>query len=382
MVTRAGADARVAVLLAVQAYPEVQRQLRAAPDEAATALAVERLLFDIDEALGDDDAPAVVALRELRAAGWPEASGKELALRIAAGFGRTARPPSTSQAFSLALAGALAGMVDGDGDVADALRFLQLPVDERLRGRPLLMRERASVATVAAVWCTLTGAGDALGEAAARVAAEARGELAALGDEAYARYLELVERWAAAGDGEQQRAVLDDLGDLEVSPVQDGAWLPGSAALVLGAPPGAEVDRARFVQLRAVTGVGGDPLTLVPLAVAGVVRGAPSARAMVDYLRRSVQDGRARNLLAVAEIAGGASPAAAAARARQVLASEDWSAAEARELAGGVWLRFQLKWDLAFNSRGPKFSCRLRCEPILLPKLEAATELRALARRR
>ncbi|MGC6487952.1 MAG: hypothetical protein ACON4Z_09930, partial [Planctomycetota bacterium] len=94
------------------------------------------------------------------------------------------------------------------------------------------------------------------------------------------------------------------------------------------------------------------------------------------------QDGRARNLLAVAEIAGGASPAAAAARARQVLASEDWSAAEARELAGGVWLRFQLKWDLAFNSRGPKFSCRLRCEPILLPKLEAATELRALARRR
>jgi len=377
-----GRDARVAVLLAALAFPDVQRRLQAAPEDVETVLAVERLLEELDEALGSEETPAVAALRELRAAGWPQASGKELALRIAARFGGARRPPATSQGFSMALTGALAGMVDGDGDVAGALRFLELPVVDALRQRPLLMRERASVATVAAVWCVITDADDEQRQAAERVAARARAELSALGDDAHARYLELAQRWAAAADADAQRAVLDQLGALEVSPVQFDAWLPGSAALVLGAPPDAGVDRARFVQLRAVTGADRDPLTLVPLAVTGMVRAPESSRSMVDYLRRSVQDGRARNLLAVAEIAGGASPAKAAARARQVLASEDWSESEARELTHGVWLRFQVEWDLSFNRRGPRFACRLRSEPVLLPKLEVAEDLRRLARRR
>ena len=60
-------------------------------------------------------------------------------MRIAASFGATESAPTTSQGYSMALAGALAGMVDGDGDVDAALRFLSLPVGAPLQQRPLLM---------------------------------------------------------------------------------------------------------------------------------------------------------------------------------------------------------------------------------------------------
>ena len=374
-----GADARVGVLLAVLAWPDVQRQLLEAPGEVETEVALERLLTQLDEAVGGDPSPAAAALRELRSAGWPEASGKELAVRIAASFGATESAPTTSQGYSMALAGALAGMVDGDGDVDAALRFLSLPVGAPLQQRPLLMRQRASVATIAVIWSLLTDADAGLLERSRALAEQARRDLAALGDVTWPGYLALLERWVAADDEAEQQAVREALTALPVSFAQHGAWLPGSAAMVFGA---GGVDREGFVNLRAATGRGRDPLALVPLAVAGAVTDPASARSMLDYLRSSVKDGRARNLLAVAEVAGGASEAVAAARARSVLASEDWSEGEARELAHGVWMRFQLDWDLGYTRRGPVFTCRLQCEPTLLPKLEVATELRRFARRR
>jgi hypothetical protein len=374
-----GADARVGVLLAVLAWPQVQRRLLEAPGEVETELAVERLLGELDEAVAGDPSPAAAALRELRGAGWPEASGKELAVRIAARFGASERAPATSQGYSLALAGVLAGMVDGAGDVDTALRFLSLPFGAALQQRPLLMRQRASVATIAVIWGVMTGGNDDLLARSRALAVQARRDLADLGGETYAGYLGLLERWVAADAAAEQRAVREALAALPVSIVQHGAWLPGSAALVFGA---GGVDRDGFVNLRAATGRGRDPMALVPLAVALAASDHASARSMLDYLRSSVKDGRARNLLAVAEIAGGAPEAVAAARARSVLASEDWSESEARELAHGVWMRFQLDWDLGYTSRGPVFTCRLQCEPTLLPKLEVATELRRFARRR
>lgn len=273
----------------------------------------------------------------------------------------------------------LAGMVDGAGDVDTALRFLALPVGAALQQRPLLMRQRASVATIAVIWGVMTDGDEDLLARSRALAVQARRDLAELGDETYAGYLELLERWVAADAGAEQRAVREALAALPVSVVQHGVWLPGSAALVFGA---GGVDRDGFVNLRAATGRGRDPMALVPLAVALAASDHASARSMLDYLRSSVKDSRARNLLAVAEIAGGASEAVAAARARSVLASEDWSESEARELAHGVWMRFQLDWDLGYTRRGPVFTCRLQCEPTLLPKLEVATELRRFARRR
>ena len=61
-----GADARVGVLLAVLAWPQVQRRLLEAPGEVETELAVERLLGELDEAVAGDPSPAAAALRELR----------------------------------------------------------------------------------------------------------------------------------------------------------------------------------------------------------------------------------------------------------------------------------------------------------------------------
>ena len=98
--------------------------------------------------------------------------------------------------------------------------------------------------------------------------------------------------------------------------------------------------------------------------------------------RHHGRDGRARNLLAVAEIEGGVGPAVAAASARQVLASEDWSETEARELAHGFWLRYQIEWNLGFAVSGPQFECSLTCEPVVLPKIGVATRLKQLARKR
>ena len=377
-----GAGPGVAALLSAIAFPELGRRLEAAPDDVQTHLDVEALLSTIDELLADSSEPAAVALRELRGAGWPQTRGRELAQRVAERFVDGDRAPSSPQAYALALTGVLSGMSAGAQGRLEARRFLALAIDERLRSRPLLMRQRAVAATVASLWTALDGEPEGARREAAARAAAARAHSATLGDGAFAAYLNLVERWALAKTQEQREEVARGLRALEVSPVQDGAWWVGSAALVMGRPQSEPVDQRAFLQLRRATGGSLDPLTLVPLAVADMVRAPAATRRMVEYLRTTVRDGRARNLLAVAEIEGGCSPAVAAARARQVLASEDWSETEARALANGFWLRYQIEWNLGFAISGPQFKCSLSCEPIVLPKLTAATQLKQFARRR
>lgn len=377
-----GAGPGVAALLSAITFPELGRRLAEAPDEVQTQLEVEGLLSTIDELLAGSSEPAAIALRELRSAGWPRTGGRELAQRLAERFVEGDRAPSSPQAYALALAGVLSGMSAGAQGRLEARRFLALAIDERLRSRPLLMRQRAVAATVTSLWTAFDGEPEGVRREAAARAAAARAHSATLGDGAFAAYLELVERWALVKTQEQREEVARGFRALDASPVQAGAWWVGSAALVMGRPAGEPVDQRAFLQLRRATGGSLDPLTLVPLAVADMVRAPAATERMVEYLRKTVRDGRARNLLAVAEIQGGASPAVAAARARQVLASEDWSETEARELANGFWLRYQIEWNLGFAMSGPQFKCSLSCEPIVLPKLTAATKLKQFARRR
>lgn len=377
-----GAGPGVAALLSAIAFPELGRRLAQAPDDVQAQLEVEGLLSTIDELLAGSAEPAAVALRELRSAGWPQTGGRELAQRLAETFVDGDRAPSSPQAYALALTGVLSGMSSGVQGRAEARRFLGLAIDEGLRARPLLMRQRAVAAMVTSIWTHLDGDAAGVRREAAAQAIAARKQSAALGDGAFAAYLEWTERWALAKTEAQRAEVTRGFGALDVSPVQDGAWWIGSAALVMGRPPGEPVDQRAFLRLRRATGGSSDPLTLVPLAVADMVRSSGAAQRLVEYLRTTVRDGRARNLLAVAEIEGGVGPAVAAASARQVLASEDWSETEARELAHGFWLRYQIEWNLGFAVSGPQFECSLTCEPVVLPKIGVATRLKQLARKR
>lgn len=377
-----GGDEGVAVLVAMLQWPELQRRLQEAPDDGATALEVEKLLSEMDELLGEGDSAAVSMLRELRGAGWPQLSQKEVTRYLAEVYGGKQRAPTGSPEFSLAMAGVLAGLAEAEDGLAPALRFLAVPVDPSLAERPLLMRQRAAGATAVAIWADMQDAAPEVQAEARRIARQARAHSRGLGDGAFAGYLDAVEAWVAADSEEDRRDVQAKLAALQVSPIQSGAWLPGSSALVFGRADEQGFDRQAYVNLRAVTGRARDPLSLVPLAVAGVVDKDASSRAMVEYLRSAVQDERGRNVLAVAEVEAGAPPAVAAARARQVLASDAWGEGEARDLARGVWLRFRLDWGLTYNSRGPQLDVRLQCEPVLLPKLPAATKLATFARRR
>jgi hypothetical protein len=377
-----GGDEGVAVLVAMLQWPQLQQKLLQAPGDDATALEVEKLLAEMDELLGEGDSAAVTMLRGLRDAGWPQVPQQQVTRHLAEVYGGQQRAPTSAAEYSLAMAGVLAGLVEGGGDVAPALRFLQVPVAEPLAQRPLLMRQRAACATTVAVWADMHDASAEVLAEARRLSQAARDRSRGLDDGAFAGYLDAVEAWVAADGEAAQRAVLASLRLLDGSPVQSGAWLPGSAPMVLGSALDGSFDRDAFVALRVVTGQARKPVSLIPLAVAGMVREPEASRQMTEYLRSAVTDGRGRNVLAVAEIEGGAAPAVAAARARQVLASDDWSDDEARELQHGVWLRFRLDWGLNYNSRGPQLDVALTCEPVLLPKLPSATKLDRYVRRR
>ena len=375
-----GADEGVAVLTALLHWPALMKRMEDGLDDDAVALEVELLLAEMDELLGDGDEPVVGMLRGLRDAGWPQVGAKEISRHFAEVYGGRETAPTMAAEYALALAGVMAGLYEHGADLGEALRFLEAPVADALCRRPMLMRQRAAAATAVAAWGLVAEASPEMLAAAKAQAAAARAHCRSLGDGAVAGYLEAVERWVGARTDEQQRAVLEHLRGLDVSPVQSGAWLPGSAPMVLGCALDGAFDREAFVQLRMATGRGRDPLALVPLAVAGTIADPAGSRQMLEYLRGTVRDDRARNLLAVAEIEAGAAPAVTAARARQVLADEAWSEHEARQLAHGVWLRFQVDWGIDYRRGTATLDVDLTCHLILLPKLAQATRLRALTR--
>gem|GEM_PF-5035203 len=378
-----GADLRVAVLRLLVALPELQRRSAKSPDDVETRLAAVQLLSDFNALVEDVDGPVATGARVMLDAVDAQFFADEDPLpRFASLLAEAHRAPSTKQEYLVGLIGAASALMAGRDDDYDlALSFLDLPIAAALARRPLLMRQRASVATIVAAQTMIGGASSDVQGHARALAAQAREDSRALGDRDWAAYLGLVERWVAARDDEEEGQVLKDLGGLDVMPVQDGAWQPGSTALVMASPAGAAFDRTRFLSLRAATGAD-SPSALVPLAVTMMVQEPASAKSMFAYLRGALPPGSERNILSVAEIAGGAPPAVAAARARAVLASEDWSEFRARRLAHGLHVTGSMHFGFAMQNLRPSLDCRFECTPVMLPKLKVATRLQPLARRR
>ena len=121
---------------------------------------------------------------------------------------------------------------------------------------------------------------------------------------------------------------------------------------------------------------------MVPLAAVLLVHNQAAAQSLVGSLRQALPPGVERNILAVAEIEGGASPAVAAARARSVLGSQDWSDAKAKSLARGLQVAGEVGFGFNMVGMRPELRCSFECTPVMLPKLKRATELKSLARRR
>ena len=378
-----GVGLRVTVMRMLIALPELQRRRAESPDDPQLHLEMDIMLSEMDDAVGEVGGAVATGARVLldSAAGGEDAARS--ALRdFASVLAETKRAPQTRDEFVLGLIGAAGACLDAEATESElALRFLELPVDAALARRPILMRKLASVATVVAAQAAIYEASDAFQQRARDVAEQARARSRELGDVDWADYLELTERWVAARSVEDQRAVLEDLGAITASRVQDGAWLPGSAALVLGLGAGDSFDQQAFLSLRAVSGAAA-PSAMVPLAAVLLVHNQAAAQSLVGSLRQALPPGVERNILAVAEIEGGAPPAVAAARARSVLGSQDWSDAKAKSLARGLQVAGEVGFGFNMVGMRPELRCSFECTPVMLPKLKRATELKSLARRR
>lgn len=378
-----GADLRVVVLRLLVSLPELRQRLIKSPDDLEAELAMERMRSEIDATLGDDDDPVSIGARVLLVQNYGQAlSDQSPAQRFAETLVNARRSPVTKQEYILGLIGASGAFLAGQSDSFElALRFLQLPVDAALAQHPLIMRQRASVATVIAAHSMIREVAAEEQREARALAAQARKHSRELGDLDWAAYLEMTERWVAARGEKQEQEVLADVGALEVARMQDGAWYPGSTALVMGLVPGVRFDQPRYMSLRTVTRTQ-SPSALIPLAVRMMVTDSASAQSLFKQLRGVLQSGKDRNILAVAEIAGGAPEAVAAARARSVLANGDWSESRARTLARGFYTTGEMRFGFSMVGMRPQLDCNFECTPIMLPKLKVATRLKGLARQR
>ena len=379
-----GADVSAAVIRLLVALPDLRQRLARSPGDLKVELAIERMRSEIDAALVDDDEDIVsIGARVLLDADYGFAlSDQSPARHFAELLVEARRSPATKQGYMLGLIGSAGAFLAGKSDSYEfALRFLELPVDAELLQHPLLMRQIASVATIIAAQTVIREASAEEQRQARALAARARERSREVGDHDWAAYLELTERWVAARGEQQQQEVLVDIGALKVARMQDGAWYPGSTALVMGLAAGDRFDRPQYMSLRAVTG-SRSPTALLPLAVRMMVDDPASAQSLVKQLRGVFHAGKERNILAVAEIAGGAPQAVASARARSVLASDDWSESSARALAHGLYTTGSVSFAFSMNSLRPQLDCNFACMPIMLPKLEVATRLKGLVRRR
>lgn len=378
-----GADLRVTVMRLLIAVPELQRRRAESPDDPQLVLELDSMLSEMDGAIGEVGGAVATGARVLLdSAAGGEGAARRALRDFASVLAEAKRAPQTRDEFVLGLIGAAGACLNAEAAASDlALRFLELPVDAALARRPILMRKLASVATVVAAQASIHAASSAFRQRARDVAARARARSRELGDVDWADYLELIERWVAARGVEDQRGVLEDLGAIEVSRVQDGAWQPGSAALVMGLGAGGGFDQRAFLSLRAVSGAGA-PSAMVPLAAVLLVHNPTSAQSLVGSLRNALPPGSERNILAVAEIEGGAPPAVAAVRARSVLGSDDWSDARAKSLANGLQVAGEVGFGFNMVGMRPELRCSFDCTPIMLPKLKSATKLPSFTRRR